>query len=239
VISGDDLGGGEASTANWIKTDPYLYKATWAGSVGGSASFTAATAINNYIYHRPIDLETTIDGFRKRMDSDNLFRSSTEICDMFLVPDLRASAGSHFLNSGLASPAPNINTGTYNATNLRDFWTATGDGLKWSGLTGDNLRERPYALLYPLVTTKSNSYTVHVIAQTLQNSPQAADGQFIERDGAVTGEWQGSYLIERQLAQNDPGLMDYTQNSYPGPQNHPEHLHKIRILQTRRFNPGR
>jgi hypothetical protein len=173
------------------------------------------------------------------MDSDNLFRSSTEICDMFLVPDLRASAGSHFLNSGLSSPAPNINTGTYNATNLRDFWTATGDGLKWSGLTGDNLRERPYALLYPLVTTKSNSYTVHVIAQTLQNSPQAADGQFIERDGAVTGEWQGSYLIERQLAQNDPGLMDYTQNSYPGPQNHPEHLHKIRILQTRRFNPGR
>ena len=238
VVSADSLGGyGSSTQAAWINSDPFQYKMSrGAGALFGTLTYNAT---NKRIYHRPIDLETTIDGFRKRMDSDNLFRSATEICDMFLVPDLRASAGSHFLNSGLSSPAPNINTGTYNATNLRDFWTATGDGLKWSGLTGDNLRERPYALLYPLVTTKSNSYTVHVIAQTLQNSTQAADDQFIERDGAVTGEWQGSYLIERQLAQNDPGLIDYTQNSNPAPANHPEHLHKIRVLQTQRFNPGK
>jgi uncharacterized protein (TIGR02600 family) len=228
VISADDLG---KTIPNYYRTDPFLYKMP-------SASFAAAsTSVNEYIYHRPVDLITTIEGFRSRMQADNLFRSNTEICDMFLVPDLR-NGGEHFLNSGLANPAPAINTGIYDPASLRNFWTAAGSGLKWSGLTGDNLRERPYALLYPLVTTKSNSYTVHVIAQTLQNSPQAADDQFIERDGSVTGEWQGSYLIERQLAQNEPGLIDYTQNSNPGPQNHPEHLHKIRVLQIRRFNPG-
>jgi uncharacterized protein (TIGR02600 family) len=246
VISGDDLGGAQgggttaspASLSNWIKTDPYLYKATFSGSVGGSASLTANTSTNSYIYHRPIDLETTIDGFRKRMDSDNLFRSATEICDMFLVPDLRNSAGDHFLNSGLANPAPNINTGTYDSTALRDFWTASGKGLKWSGLTGDNLRERPYALLYPLVTTKSNSFTVHVVAQALKNPPAAnAAGEFLDKPDSVQAEWRGSFLLERQLDQNNPQLVDYTKsgNQNPPPENHPEQLHKIRILQTRKF----
>lgn len=232
VISGDDLGG--SASAQWVRTDPFLYKATFAGSIGGSSS-TAGTAVNPYIYHRPVDLDTTLDGFRQRMDADNPFRSATEICEMFLVPDLRRSAGSHFLNSGLGTD-PNLNTGSYDAARMRAFWTATGNGLKWSGLTGDNLRERPYALLYPLVTTKSNTFTVHVIAQVVKNPPGTPDGQYIEWADAVRAEWQGSFLVERQLSATDARLVDYA--TKPNTKPTPESLHKIRVLHTRRFTPG-
>jgi hypothetical protein len=67
-------------------------------------------------------------------------------------------------------------------------------------LTGDNLRELPYAQLYGRLTTRSNSYTVHVRVQVLQklrNDPQ----QNVWKEGTdlVLGDWRGSYEIERYL----------------------------------------
>ena len=220
-----------ADVNSWTTSDPFQYKMS--RGAGGLYGGVAYSTTNNRIYQRPIDLDTTMDGFQKRMLDDNLFRSATQICDMFLVPDLRSAAGEHFLNSGVP-----INTGTYDAVALRDFWTATGDGLKWSGLTGDNLRERPYALLYPLVTTKSNTFTVHVIAQVLKSPSSTPAGQFVERADAAKAEWQGSFLIERQLSSTDKRLVDYASRAATDPKLTAEPLHKIRILQTRRFNPA-
>ena len=36
--------------------------------------------------------------------------------------------------------------------------------------TGDNVKERPYANLYPRLTTRSNTYRVHVVAQSLRKN---------------------------------------------------------------------
>ncbi|CAN5459907.1 hypothetical protein BH09VER1_BH09VER1_25360 [soil metagenome] len=62
-------------------------------------------------------------------------------------------------------------------------------------LTGNNLRERPYATLYPLLTTKSNVYTTHLRAQAIKRLP---DGRI-----DVQGEYRGSVNFERYLDPND------------------------------------
>ncbi len=43
--------------------------------------------------------------------------------------------------------------------------------LELLSLTGDNVRERPYTNLYSLLTTKSNTYTVHYRVQSLKQTP--------------------------------------------------------------------
>ncbi len=83
----------------------------------------------------------TLRQFKNRFDAGNIFRSATEICDIFLVPK-------------------------------NESWSTDDQGrLFWSNhlLTGDNLRERPYANIYPRLTTKSNTYTVHYKVQALKN----------------------------------------------------------------------
>lgn len=86
------------------------------------------------------------------------------------------------------------------ASGLSSFW-------KSNIMTGDNSLERPYALLYPRLTTKSNSYTVHVRVQTLKKAP-ADTNQAIFRDGRdqVLGEFRGSFVIERYLDANTAGF---------------------------------
>ncbi len=56
---------------------------------------------------------------------------------------------------------------------MRKFWdngSTTGNTV-----TGDNLREKPYADLYPRLTTKSNTYTVHFRVQNAQKVAQHAE----------------------------------------------------------------
>lgn len=94
-------------------------------------------------------------------------------------------------------------------------------------LTGDNLRERPYAVIYPRLTTKSNTYTVHVRAESLQKSKATPPGTWTEGSDLVTGEFRGSFTIERYLnpnieTHNDAdALTDY----------------KFRTVYSKEFNP--
>ena len=78
----------------------------------------------------------------------------------------------------------------------------------WSNrtLTGDNVREKPYADMYPRITTKSNTYTVHMRVQTLRQLPRA-DGDFStwkEGKDVVLGEYRGATTIERYIDPADP-----------------------------------
>ncbi len=68
----------------------------------------------------------------------------------------------------------------------------------WSSrrLTGNNLRERPYATLYPLLTTKSNVFTTHIRTQAIKRSPSGKIN--------VNSEYRGSVTFERYLDPNDP-----------------------------------
>ena len=77
-------------------------------------------------------------------------------------------------------------------------------------LTGDNALERPYALLYPRLTTRSNSYTVHVRVQTLAQNSRNSSYIIKASQGQPTGEFRGSFLIERYLDANSANILDAT-----------------------------
>lgn len=160
----------------------------------GSAVMATQIAIQantTRIRHR-IDAEKTLEQFETRFAAGDLFRSPSEICSLYFVPEGEGLSG---------MPA----------------WWSTHRA------TGDNLRERPYATTYPLLTTKSNTYTVHVRAQSLTTGTHK-----------VTGEYRGSTTIERYidpadsrlgLAENDPDEKSL------------EPLYRFRVIETKRFAP--
>ncbi len=93
-------------------------------------------------------------------------------------------------------------------------------------LTGDNVRERPYTALYPLLTTKSNTFTVHIRAQSLAPKTFKA-----------TGEYRGSVTIERYLDPNDSRLPGGSEAAIDPDTQSLEPLYRFRIIDTKRFAP--
>lgn len=92
-------------------------------------------------------------------------------------------------------------------------------GAFWANntLTGDNSLERPYALLYPRLTTKSNTYTVHVWVEVLRpvvprgaanNDAQWAQWNENKKDQIIS-RYRGSTLIERYIDPQDPALANF------------------------------
>ena len=129
------------------------------------------------------------EDFEKGELDKGFFKSASEICEHFLYPK-------DALVSGRAV--------TYDDRGdrfIRAFWEA-------QRLTGDNLRERPYADLYPRLTTKSNTYTVHLRVQVLKKrgslgASSASDTRWDEDKDRVVAEYRGSSVIERYLDPED------------------------------------
>ena len=142
-----------------------------------------------------------------QIESHDVYLSESEICTVPLVP------------MGVA------------ASNLSNFWNGA---LQPGRLTGDNLRELPYAQLYGRLTTRSNSYTVHLHVQVLQKLPNDADqGVWKEGTDLVLGDWRGSYEIERDLdpaAQAPVAATSAAAGQPLGP-------YRFRIVSSRRFAP--
>lgn len=116
------------------------------------------------------------------------------------------------------------------ASGMQNFWTQ-------NALTGDNLRERPYAGLYPRLTTKSNTYAVHVDVQSLRQADRGSSGQWntwVEGRDRVTGEYRGMAIVERYLDLSD-NLPDFAQAGGTG-DSLAKHC-KLRVVMTRRFSP--
>ncbi len=136
----------------------------------------------------------------------NSFRTASEVCELWLVPEKNGTG------------ADEGGSEWDLRYTIRDFWNE-------HRLTGDNMRERPYANIYPRLTTRSNVYRVHMIAQTLQKSSTSEAESFSTefKDGVdpdiVTATWRGSALIERVINQNDKALttgsLDYALNFDP------------------------
>jgi uncharacterized protein (TIGR02600 family) len=143
-------------------------------------------------HRRRINIPETLRQFEQRFDSGDLFRSASEICTLFLIP-----------------------VGGQTLENITTWWAQ-------HRLTGDNLREQPYAYMYPLLTTKSNTYTVHVRAQTLARGTNN-----------VTGEYRGSTTIERFI---DPADERIGTEIDPDTQSL-EPLYRYRIIENKRFAP--
>ena len=144
----------------------------------------------NYRYR--VDRDETIKGIEsvfaeyRRLGPDHgFFKSASDICERFLYPAGKTNAGEVKWTVGESA--------------IRAFW-------KKNTLTGDNVRERPYAELLPRLTTKSNIYTVHYRVQNIRQRTSANDAgyrQWTETPGAVTGEYRGSTTIERYLDPDD------------------------------------
>jgi uncharacterized protein (TIGR02600 family) len=153
-----------------------------------------------------IDETATVAQIESRFAGGDAYLTEGEICSVPLIP------------SNLGSVTPEA------------FWIA-GSGK----LTGDNLRELPYAELYSRLTTRSNSFTVHIRAQVLEkandNSSPAAWREGVDH---VLGEWRGSYEIERYL---DPAATAPAAAQADGTPGQPLGPYKFRVVSSRRFTP--
>jgi hypothetical protein len=72
--------------------------------------------------------------------------------------------------------------------------------------------------LLPRLTTKSNTYTVHLRVQALKQVPgwrtSAADwGRWDETKDQVVSEYRGSASIERYVDPNDTSIPDFAQTA--------------------------
>ena len=151
----------------------------------------------SYDYRIPIDAEQTLLGFDNYFKTrKDIFGSASQICDMFLYPARTA------LGSSTSSGA------TYDSANasIKAFWAS-------NQLTGDNSREKPYADIYPRLTTKSNTFTVHMRVQTLKKSLNTDQTTWVDGKDTVQSEYRGSSTVERYVDPADPNLPDFADPS--------------------------
>lgn len=174
-----------------------------------------------------------------------LFRSASQICEIHLIPSRvltsNASTGSGTVPA-VTNATENINPtslNTYNGreTAMQNFWTNHCS-------TGDNTRERPYSNLYAKLTTRSNTFRVHVRAQSILKAKRGSnpDG-FDAAEDEITGEFRGSFLLERYIDQADLAAAgtkaDFTEGNPMDETNHPplDSYYRFRVLESKRFAP--
>ncbi len=161
-----------------------------------------------------VNAEETLKGFTQRFDSKDIFRSASEICDLYIVP---------------------VDPGNPNATyaNMTTYWrdSSSTNGRR---LTGDNSKERIYATLYPRLTTKSNTFTIHAKVQTLKKVPGGSPDVWVEGKDQVTGEYRGSQTIERYADPNNSAMPDYSNPSVTTPISS---FYKTRVIASKQFAP--
>jgi len=159
-----------------------------------------------------------LDGFYNRSighPDDGFFKSASQICERYLYP-----------KSILASYSS-----ADESTVMQAWWDLNGK------LTGDNEREKPYVDLYPRITTKSNTFTVHMKVQTLRQAP-GHPTQWIEGKDSVLSEYRGSATIERYVDPVDPRFSTGGSNPINPDQKSVEPLYRFRTTSYRKFTPN-
>jgi len=159
------------------------------------------------------DTGGTLRKFKEKFDSGEIFRSASEICDIYLVPTGK--------------------TWTSNAA-AQSSWYSDDFAM-----VGDNTRERPYAHLYNKLTTKSNVFTVHYHAQVLQKpkARQLSDPTIFDTGAGdkVVAEQRGSTTFERYLDPADPRIV--AQDPASATATSLEEFYRARIVNTTVFAP--
>ncbi len=184
-----------------------------------------------------------------------LFRSASQICEVHLIPS-RVSVAGNQINQGVFGGTQFSGTvaGANNdaTENLRPDELDTYDDRKaamekfWKAhaSTGDNTREAPYANLYAKLTTRSNTFRVHVRAQMLKKAVRGSDiDSFVPGEDEVTGEYRGSFLLERYIDMQDIAAAgtaaDFTQGNPMDETAHPplDSYYRFRVIESKRFAP--
>ncbi len=201
-------------------TNAYLNVFDYAGT-------TAAAGVR-YNYRYPINRDATMKLFEDRLASNKPFLTASAICEMPLVPKPESLVASGIqpqsdtpFQATLSDSASVSVIDTY----LKNFWDTWGNG------TADNLRERPYTTIYPRVTARSNTFTVHMCVQRLKRSPSSeADTFNSSKGGQITSEYRGSVSIERFLDANNTDFEIDQAGSQLGP-------YLFRVTNFREFSP--
>ena len=209
------------------------------GAVTPSSFYVQTTAqgrdarVNKPRTRFDINIDKTLGdfgGFDTKFDAGDLFRSESQICEMFLVPDPQRPNQTNTVSPG-GIPTDLAST---------KRWWSQASGITDPYATGDNSRESPYKQILPRVTTKSNSYTVHYRVQVLKEIPPGrqtkADWEtWSETRDQVVSESRGSASIERYVDPNDSTIPDFAQ-----PANYSKNLapyYHWRTVSTRQFMP--
>jgi len=193
---------------------PTVTSATGLAYKGYALAFNSTATPPSQNFRYDIDRENTLAGMRDHGG----FRSATEIAEVRLYP---------------AGQGLSYSSGASGYSSLYNWWVN-------QKMTGDNTREMPYAQLLPRVTTKSNTFTVHMRVQMLKQVSSgrstATDWQkWDETKDQVVSEYRGSATIERYVDPNDATIPDFAQ-----PANFSKNLapyYRWRVLQKRQFVP--
>jgi len=212
-----------------------------AAGVYKQANGNKSSLAGGYDFRVPINPDQTLYGFDNFFTSTNdIFRSASQICDMFLYP---ARDALMTLKTGPLWDSANANItkfwngntsgGTYNTS------TSTPTNTSWPThyLTGDNSREKPYADIYPRLTTKSNTFTIHYYVQTLQKVVGTSPTVWTEGTDKITGEFRGSTTVERYVDPNDATLPDFAAKAIAGTPVALDSYYKFRVVSERQFAP--
>ena len=155
-----------------------------------------------------VDEDKTVTGLNQRLDNGDVFRTASEICEQFLVP--RRITGHTYAGSGFSPVDP----ASMQAADMTTWWNGAANSASDAfEATGDNLRESPYAQLYPRLCTQSNVYGVHYRVQLLKQSRSARPNEWDETRDQVQAERRGSCVIERHLARQTSPLPDPASSS--------------------------
>lgn len=171
---------------------------------GGNISSGNVRAVS---YRSEINLDATVKSFEEKFATNTgVYRTDSEITEVFLYPS-------------------DINYNT-NKSALYQWW-------KNRSITGDNTREKPYLHMHPRITTRSNVFTVHVIAQSLKKSKDTNPTKWDEELDRVWGEYRGSYMIERYIDPKDSKIKDYATSESTPLSSH----YQFRVIQSKQFIP--
>jgi hypothetical protein len=162
----------------------------------------------------PIDVGSTLRQFDDKFSGGDIFRSASEICEVFLYP---------------SDPATGTSLVSYDANSaaIRSWWSG-------QELTTDNGREEPYNAIYSRVTTKSNTFTVHWRVQVLRKLPSAEPETWDESKDRIAAELRGSTLIERFIDTSKKDIPDYATNAQAAPLSQ---FYKWRVVSENYFQP--
>lgn len=218
----------------------------------GQQADTFYSDMDNRYWHRRINVNATLGQFDQKFKMaatgsgnsgsfNGLFRSASQICEMHMIPLIEATSQGEGGVSGVNSLKPgekdipmsvDPSSPSSVASAMTAFWQAHSP-------TGDNTRERIYSNIYPRVTTRTNTFRVHLRAQVIRKARSTLPNTFDADKDAVVSEFRGSTLIERFIDPNNPAdpIPDYGQVSSPLTQRSLDSFFRFRTLESKRFSP--
>lgn len=207
----------------------YWHRAIVADRFGPDSSVWWRQQVNERVQGTLLQFEERFNFVKSGGLSDfkgGLFRTTSQLCELHLIP-----------GRGKTQDISPASVSNYNSRKdaMARFWSEHCS-------TGDNTRERPYSYLYNKFTTRSNTFRVHVRAQSIRKASRSvAHDKFDPTQDKVAGEFRGSFLIERYLDQADMqragANVDYAAAGNPFALKPLESYYRFRVIESKRFAP--